>query len=159
MTSTARTVGLAGALLWGVGLLTACSTTTEAVGGAATAPLKDLNVVKTEVPPLLQQAQTAPYAVPENRQCEALQAAVRQLDEVLGPDWDAPPPERASAAERGQAEVGKALQRAAEGAVPFRGWVRKLSGAERQERRVARAIEAGEARRAFLRGLATGQGC
>ena len=77
----------------------------------------------------------------------------------MGPDWDAPPADPVSTADKGQAEVGKALQRAAEGAVPFRGWVRKLSGAERQERRVARAIEAGEARRAFLRGLAVGQAC
>jgi hypothetical protein len=37
--------------------------------------------------------------------------------------------------------------------------VRKLSGAERQDRRVAAAIEAAEARRAFLRGMAVGQNC
>lgn len=140
-------------------LLAACSSTSEQVGSAATTPLRDLNVVKAEIPPLLQQAQAAPYALPAERACPALREAVRQLDEVLGPDLDAPPEPAPSTAERGQAEVGKALQRAAEGAVPFRGWVRKLSGAERQERRVARAIEAGEARRAFLRGLAAGQGC
>jgi hypothetical protein len=43
--------------------------------------------------------------------------------------------------------------------VPFRGWVRKLSGAERYSRQVAAAIAAGAARRAFLKGLAQGKGC
>lgn len=139
--------------------LAACSSTTRQVGDAAVTPLRDLNVVKAEIPPLLQQAQEAPYALPAARDCAALGAAVKALGEVLGPDLDAPPEAKPDAVERGQAEVGKALTRAAEGAVPFRGWVRKLSGAERQERRVARAIEAGEARRAFLRGIAVGQGC
>lgn len=139
--------------------LAACSSTTRQVGDAAVTPLRDLNVVKAEIPPLLQQAQAAPYALPAARDCAALSAAVQALTELLGPDLDAPPEPQPGAVERGQAEVGKALTRAAEGAVPFRGWVRKLSGAERQERRVARAIEAGEARRAFLRGIAVGQGC
>ncbi len=139
--------------------LAACSSTSRQVGDAATTPLRDLNMVKAEIPPLLQQAQDAPYALPAARDCAALGAAVLALTEVLGPDLDAPPEPKPDAAARGQAEVGKALTRAAEGAVPFRGWVRKLSGAERQERRVARAIEAGEARRAFLRGIAVGQGC
>ncbi|MCZ8233784.1 MAG: hypothetical protein ACK520_16900 [Inhella sp.] len=146
-------------MLVGMLLLTACSSTASTVGDAATTPLRDLNVVKADVPPVLLKAQQAPYALPEDRRCEALRQAVQELNEVLGPDWDAPPADPASTADKGQAEVGKALQRAAEGAVPFRGWVRKLSGAERQERRVARAIEAGEARRAFLRGLSVGQAC
>ena len=140
-------------------LIAGCSSTGRQVGDAAATPLRDLNVVKAEIPPLLQQAQDAPYALPVVRDCAALGAAVLALTEVLGPDLDAPPEPKPDAAARGQAEVGKALSRAAEGAVPFRGWVRKLSGAERQERRVARAIEAGEARRAFLRGIAVGQGC
>lgn len=140
-------------------LLSACASTTRQVGDAAQAPLRDLNVVKQEIPPLLQAAQQAPYALPAERGCADLRAAIKAFDEVLGPDLDAPPENGPSLGERGQAEVGKALQRTAEGVVPFRGWVRKLSGAERQERRVARAIEAGEARRAFLRGLAAGQSC
>ena len=139
--------------------LAACSSTSRQVGDAATTPLRDLNVVKAEIPPLLLQAQDAPYALPAARDCASLRVAVQALAEVLGPDLDAPPEPKSDMGERGQAEVGKALQRAAEGAVPFRGWVRKLSGAERQERRVARAIEAAEARRAFLRGIAVGQGC
>ena len=137
----------------------ACSSTTEQVGQAASTPLRDLNVVKTEIPPLLLQAQAAPYALPASRDCPALQAEWLRYTEVLGPDLDATPEQRKGWAERGQAEVGKALTRAAEGAVPFRGWLRKLSGAERQERRVAAAVEAGEARRAYLRGWLAAQSC
>jgi hypothetical protein len=140
-------------------LLAACASAPQTVGSAATTPLRDLNVVKAEIPPLLQQAQQGPYVLPANRQCSALAAQVAELDAVLGPDLDAPPEPRPDTSERAQDEAGKALQRAAEGAVPFRGWLRRLSGAERQDRRVAAAVEAGEARRAFLRGLRVGLDC
>lgn len=48
---------------------------------------------------------------------------------------------------------------AAEGIVPFRGWVRKLSGAERYAKEVAAAITAGTIRRAYLKGLGQAAGC
>lgn len=58
----------------------------------------------------------------------------------------------------GGAAVG-ALRRTAEGVIPFRGWVRKLTGAERYSKRVAAAIAAGTVRRAFLKGLSVAQNC
>ena len=83
---------------------------------------------------------------------------------MLGPDLDAP----ASASnpglnERGSNAVGTAavdaLRRTAEGVVPYRGWVRKLSGAERYSKQVAAAIAAGTVRRAFLKGLRASTEC
>ncbi len=139
--------------------LSGCSSTSQQVGNAAATPLRDLNLVNAPIPELLQAAQKAPYAPPADRSCTALAAAVQALDGVLGPDLDAPAGDKPGLGERGQAEAGKALQRAAEGAVPFRGWIRKLSGAERYSRQVESAIQAGEARRAYLRGIATGQSC
>ncbi|RVT87885.1 hypothetical protein [Inhella crocodyli] len=139
--------------------LAGCSSTGQQVGQAATTPLRDLNLVNAPIPELLQATQKAPYAMPGDRSCPALAAAVAELDAVLGPDLDAPKGDKPSLGDRGQAEAGKALQRAAEGAVPFRGWIRKLSGAERYSRQVEAAIQAGEARRAYLRGIATGQSC
>jgi hypothetical protein len=56
-------------------------------------------------------------------------------------------------------EAMGALQRTAEDVVPFRGWVRKLTGAERHSKKVANAIAAGIARRAFLKGIRFAQGC
>lgn len=43
--------------------------------------------------------------------------------------------------------------------IPFRGWVRKLSGAERHSRKVEAAIAAGTVRRAFLKGVAITKDC
>ena len=63
------------------------------------------------------------------------------------------PPEAGSGAAVG------ALQRTAEGVIPFRGWIRKLSGAERHSRQVAAAITAGGVRRAFLKGVRASRSC
>lgn len=132
---------------------------TQAVTQAATTPLSDLNVVRAEIPAVLRAAAAAPYAVPADASCAALAAEVRALDELLGPDLDAPPGARPSLLERGEDAATGALQRTAEGVIPFRGWVRKLSGAERYSRQVSAAITAGGVRRGFLRGLQTGKAC
>jgi hypothetical protein len=131
---------------------------------AATTPLADLNLVNAPIPEVLKAAQRAPYAAPADAGCEALMRDVRALDEVLGPDLDTPPSDaNPGLVERGGAEVGeaatRALRRTAEGVIPFRGWVRKLTGAERYSRQVAAAIAAGTVRRAFLKGLAVAKAC
>jgi hypothetical protein len=61
--------------------------------------------------------------------------------------------------ERGGDTAADLLRGTAEGVVPFRGWVRKLSGAERYAKEVAAAIAAGTIRRAFLKGLGQATGC
>ena len=86
------------------------------------------------------------------------------LDAALGADLDvSESPDNPSLVARGTSTAGDAalgaVRHAAEGVIPFRGWVRKLSGAERYERRVEAAITAGGVRRAFLRGVATAKGC
>lgn len=146
-------------------LVSACSTTDASRTASAVAtPLSDLNLVKGQIPDLLLSAQRAPYALPQDRDCDSLAQKIKALDEVLGPDIDAPP----SATSRGLLEKGAdeaadaavgAVQHTAEGIIPFRGWIRKLSGAERQSRKVAASITAGGVRRAFLKGLRASQGC
>ncbi len=125
---------------------------------AASTPFSDLNVVRQEIPPVLVAANKHPYAVPAERSCTALAAAVHELDEVLGDDLDAGD---ARGRENGGvgAAAGGALVGAAEGIIPFRGWVRKLSGAERHAKEVAAAILAGNVRRGFLKGLGQASGC
>jgi hypothetical protein len=141
----------------------AASKKSELVDAAST-PLRDLNVVRASIPPLLSEAQKHPYQVPGDQSCEALSADVRALDALLGPDLDAPVSEsNPRLIERAtrtvdEAAVG-ALQHTAEGVVPFRGWVRQLSGAERYSKKVAAAIAAGAVRRGFLRGLSAARGC
>ena len=146
-------------------LLVACTTKQQSgVADAVATPFSDLNVVHAEIPAVLMEAQKGPYAVPSDQSCASLATSVRALDEVLGSDLDAP----ASASnpgliERGSNAAGTAavgtLRRAAEGVVPFRSWVRKLSGAERYSKQVAAAIAAGTIRRAFLKGLKVSKEC
>jgi hypothetical protein len=147
-------------------LLAACTSPPGAKPPASTAgaaeqavatPLHDLHLVRADIPPLLQAAALAPYAMPSDSGCAALAADVQALDAVLGADLDVKaPPSDPGLIERGATD---ALRSAAEGVVPFRGWVRKLSGAQRYERNVAAAIAAGTVRRAFLKGLAQAGGC
>ena len=144
--------------------LTACATNEKAITSAATTPLTDLNLVNAPIPEVLAAAQKAPYAAPADASCPALVSQVRSLDEALGPDLDAPATEESPGlVERSGAAIGDAatgaLRRTAEGVIPFRGWVRKLSGAERYSKQVAAAIAAGTVRRAFLKGLAVAKGC
>lgn len=130
------------------------------VAAAATTPLSDLNVVRADIPEVLQAAQRAPYALPQDASCAGLAAAVHALDEALGADLDAPPGTGAPGLlDRGEDAAVGALQRTAEGVVPFRGWVRKLSGAERYARHVSAAITAGGVRRGYLKGLAAANAC
>jgi hypothetical protein len=135
-----------------------------AVGQAVTAPLSDLNLVQAPIPLVLKEAQKSPYALPVDAGCDSLAAQVRAFDEVLGADLDVPPtPGDPGLVARGSKEVGNAaagaLKSAAEGIVPFRGWVRKLTGAERYSKEVAAAIAAGTVRRAYLKGLGDARGC
>ncbi|MCR5881556.1 hypothetical protein LRS03_01205 [Rhizobacter sp. J219] len=51
------------------------------------------------------------------------------------------------------------VRSAAEGVVPYRKWVRKLSGAERYSKDVAAAIAAGTVRRAYLKGQLVARSC
>jgi hypothetical protein len=129
-----------------------------------TSPLADLNVVRASIPPALVSARAAPYADPADRSCAGIAAQVHALDAVLGADLDRPvTPDDPSLLHRGQTmahnEAWSALKSTAEGAVPFRGWVRKLSGAERYSNEVQASIEAGAIRRGYLKGLGKAAGC
>jgi hypothetical protein len=140
------------------------SAAADQIGQAAVTPLNDLNLVRADIPPVLVAAQKAPYAQPADMACPSLAAQVQALDAALGADLDVPPTAaNPSLIERGATAVGNAavgsLRGAAEGVVPFRGWVRKLSGAEKYSRDVAAAIAAGTIRRAYLKGLGQAVGC
>lgn len=131
---------------------------------ATVAPLTDLNIVRAEIPKVLQAAKAAPYALPADMSCPGLAADIQRLDAVLGADLDtAETRDNPSLIERGGDAASNALVGAVrdttEGVVPFRGWVRKLSGAERYARKVSASIAAGTIRRAYLKGLGQAAGC
>jgi hypothetical protein len=131
---------------------------------AAVAPLNDLNLVRAPIPRVLAAAQKAPYASPADVSCAALAADIQALDAALGADLDTPPTAaNPSLIERGTGAAGDAVvgavRNTTEGVIPFRGWVRKLTGAERYGQEVAAAIAAGTVRRAYLKGLGQAGGC
>ena len=134
------------------------------IAQAATSPLNDLNLVQADIPPALIAALREPYVLAADHTCLTLADEIKTLDSVLGADLDAPATEEnPSLIERGVVDVNnaayKALRKAAEGLTPYRGWVRKLTGAERYSQKVAAAIAAGTIRRSFLKGVGQASGC
>ena len=132
----------------------------ESVQGAATTPLRDLGVAKTNIPEVLLQALSDPYArPPRNYGCSYLAALVKPLDDVLGPDMDLTPVvSDENLLDRGKV-MGVAADVASSALIPFRGVVRKISGAEAHDRLVQSAYVAGSIRRAYLKGLGEAKGC
>ncbi|MFN5167462.1 MAG: hypothetical protein ACK5JG_19325, partial [Pseudomonadota bacterium] len=99
------------AALLAAALLAACSTTPTAtrdpVTEAVATPLTDLNIVRAEIPPALRTAQRAPYALPADRSCAALAAAIGALDEArVGIDRRAVEVGAQDRVERGRPAVG-----------------------------------------------------
>src|SRR3954465_11076562 len=69
-------------------------TTTEAnregIKGAAEAPLRDLNVMRTKIPEVLLQALADPYERPATSKCANLAALLKPLNDAMGADLDTP---------------------------------------------------------------------
>lgn len=131
---------------------------------AVTAPLADVNLTPTAIPPVLTRAVADPYAMAGLNRCEGIAAEIGRIDAALGPDVDeAPPPDRRSRAEKlgeaaKDATVGEVRDRS-RSLVPFRVWVRKLSGAEKHDKALAAAVEAGRVRRGYLKGVGMQRNC
>ena len=149
--------------------LAGCATQEQAareqqVAQAVTTPLNDLNLVRAEIPEVLKAAHKAPYAQPADMSCAALTSEIQSLDAVLGADLDTPQTAaNPSLLERGATAAGDAavgfVRRTAEGVIPLRGWIRKLTGAERYSKEVAASITAGGIRRAYLKGVRATKDC
>ena len=116
-------------------------------------PAGDLNLRKGKIPALLDAAVADPYNLAGLRTCAQLSAAVTDLDAILGPDRDIP----ADRAEK--LSVGRVAQSAVGSFIPFRGIIREVSGANGHQRKVEDAVEAGTARRSFLKGYGQARGC
>lgn len=134
------------------------------VTGAVSAPMRDLNLLRSKIPPVLLDALEDPYKRPRPATCSELIALLRPLNEALGADIDEPssPDDRALIAKgrdvAGETALGM-MASAAQDLIPLRGWVRKLSGAEQHDRLVRAAITAGGIRRGYLKGLGEARGC
>lgn len=131
-------------------------TPAERARDIATQPARDVGLQRGEIPPVLQRAVADPYSLDGVGTCARLAAAVIELNAVLGPDFDAPPEESGSEGGRIAEAGGRALVNSV---IPFRGLVRELSGAASADRELRAAVNAGVARRGFLRGVHRSRGC
>ena len=136
----------------------------DGFGDAVTSPLVDLNVRRDQIPTVLLQAQANPYDRRNLSQCTTIGAEVARLDEALGPDRDEPPrPDNPTLNERAQDAIAEAMldaiRDAATDFIPYRSWVRQLTGAQARSKTVQDAVEAGRLRRAFLKGLGMRANC
>jgi len=120
---------------------------------AAETPLRNANLVKQAIPPVLTAAMADPYAHPRLVSCKVIAGDVAALTSALGPDFDT----GATGDRPGLAP--SAVRVAANTFIPFQGLLRYVSGAEAHDRQVIRAIIAGNARRSYLKGLGEARGC
>jgi hypothetical protein len=128
----------------------------QTIGDIVSQPTKDIGINKTQIPEVLTRAEASPYAMADTANCARMQKALAELDEALGPDYTVERTEEGSRAGKIAAAGGRAVVNSI---IPFRGIVREVTGAADADRRYASAVDAGIARRGFLRGLQTAQGC
>jgi hypothetical protein len=146
--------------------IAACATgrtadTRRGVSGAASIPLRDVGLIRPEIPLLLRNLQY-PYSTASLADCAAVAREINQLDGVLGPESYQPGPNRNIWDRSGDFVEDQTIQAAEDAAsdlIPFRSWVRRISGANRAERDALRAVANGQQRRTFLRGYGASLGC
>ena len=135
--------------------------TRRGVTDAAYTPLRDVNMIRPEIPLLLRNLQY-PYATVELTSCDAVMQQIHNLDAVLGPESYQAGPNR-NIFDRGgdfvEEQTIAAARNTAQDLIPFRSWVRTLSGASEADREALRAVANGQQRRTFLRGYGASMGC
>jgi hypothetical protein len=160
-----RVRGIAGLFLSSAFLLVSCATAPatdrsppadrnfpEAVDMQS--PMRDVSLFPGEIPVVLLRATEAPYARPAPLNCATLTSQIKELDAALGLDLD-------SEAGRDEAHdtALSLLVSGIKSTIPYFGWIRRLTGADRRERRLLAAITAGSVRRGYLKGLGEAEGC
>lgn len=119
-------------------------------GEIVSQPAKDVGLMKTQIPPILEAAARAPYATRGLSTCKQYGQEIARLNAALGPDFGAAGPVTEN---RAGALASAGGQTVVNSLIPFRGLVREVSGAGPAQRRLNAALDAGYARRGFLRGI------
>lgn len=135
---------------------TTTSTTTTEATRIASQPARDVGASKVEIPPILQKAAKSPYSLTGLKTCAQISGEVEKLNTAIGRDFvagnETKEDRKTKLAEAGGQTIVNSL-------IPFRGLVREISGAAPAERRLAAAVQAGYARRGFLRGVHLARAC
>jgi hypothetical protein len=133
------------------------------MGTAAKRPFQDLNMMQDPIPLVLLRAELDPYSVKGLTSCDVVMNRVAELDLALGPDLDAPADRSKNrmTADAGMAAAAalEAAAAAAEGFMPVRSVVKRVSGATKYEAHVKHAILAGTVRRTFLKAVGVMHNC
>lgn len=119
-------------------------------------PVRDVGMSKREIPPILAKAYDDPYSLQGLKSCKALATEVADLNAVLGADYVIGNEYKENRAGKLAEAGGKTIVNSI---IPFRGLVREVTGAAPADRRMNAAVDAGLARRGFLRGVHLRQGC
>jgi hypothetical protein len=119
-------------------------------------PVRDVGMSKREIPPILEKAFNDPYSLKGLKTCVSLANEVKTLNEVLGPDYVVGNEYTENRGGKLAEAGGKAIINSI---IPFRGLVREVSGAAPADRHMNAVVDAGLARRGFLRGVHLKQGC
>ena len=128
----------------------------DSAGRIVSQPARDVGAAKTKFPQPLIDARNDPYSLRGLKTCKNIAAAFHTLTDVLGPDFQAGDVQKENRAGK-LAEAGG--QTVVNSIIPFRGLVREVTGAAPAQRRLNKMIDAGYARRGFLRGLYTARKC
>jgi len=130
--------------------------TLDKAGKIAVQPARDVGIAKSSIPLVLQEAVQDPYKPLHRQNCAWVDYELARLNQALGPDFG---PSQ-------QGNEDKATQIALAGGemvinslIPFRGLVREISGAGPADRRRNAAVNAGLARRGYVRGVGGALGC
>ncbi len=126
------------------------------LGSAASQPLRDLNLRHEDPAPVLAAALAAPYAPPVPPDCAGVRGEIGVLDASLGPDLD-----ELAYDSQGPGMAQELVEDAIRGLVglPYRGMVRRVTGAAARDRIARKALLAGYVRRGWLKGLAASLNC
>ena len=117
-------------------------------------PVQDVGLSKIKIPAYLANMQN-PYLDPP-RECGAIRSEVEQLDALLGADFDVPEDAKV---QRDRNRLNGASDTIGAVLIPFRGLVRVVSGAAKNERNARNAYDRGLVRRAYLKGLYVEESC
>ncbi len=122
----------------------------------ATKPLKDLNMMKDEIPPELLAVMQRPYSLDGLKTCKQFKTEIGKLTAVLGPDVDEV---KAKSGESATETMLGAAESVVGSLIPGAGLMRIISGAKQAEEKAKAAVLAGSLRRAYLKGAAGAKGC
>lgn len=119
-------------------------------------PARDVGMSKREIPPILEKAYGDPYSLKGLKTCVQLAGEVRRLNEALGADYVVGNEYKENRAGKLAEAGGKTLINSI---IPFRSLVREITGAAPADRHMNAVVDAGLARRGFLRGVHYKQSC